>query len=281
MSSAKTQKQIKETSKHLVLYLVTLIIAFPLIWMLLSSFKPFSEIYQVPPTMWPHDATIKNYIDLFRMTNFGRYFWNSTVVAFISTTLSVIISVLGGYSLARYRFRWNQTFGRLVLLAYIFPPILMVIPIYSLIIKLHLADTLTSLVIAYITFTLPFTLWLIKAFFDAIPRDFEEAAMVDGASPFQAFLRVAVPMALPGIISTSIFAFVDAWNDYLYALVFISSDANKTLPAGVQSLVGHTAIYSWGMLMAAAVLITVPAVIFFILTQRHLVAGEGEGGLKG
>jgi multiple sugar transport system permease protein/raffinose/stachyose/melibiose transport system permease protein len=281
MSRSRGIRQAKSVAWHFVLYAITLIIISPLVWMVLSSFKPFTEVYLSPPTFLPQEPTLRNYSDLIEVTNFEVYFKNSTIVAFISTLASVVISTLGGYGLSRFRYKWSQIFGRMVLLAYVFPPILMIIPIYMLITKLRLGDTYLSLIIAYTTITIPFTLWLIKSFFDAIPRDFEEAAMVDGATPFTAFWRVSVRMVMPGIISTAVFAFVDAWNDYLYALVFISSDAKKTLPAGVQTLIGHMAIYSWGRIMAGAVMITIPAIVFFVIIQRHLVTGGGEGGVKG
>jgi ABC-type glycerol-3-phosphate transport system permease component len=281
MTKGRNIIRTKSVMLHIVLYTVTLIIISPLIWMVLSSFKPFSEVYLSPPSFFPLEPTINNYVSLWNATKFPTYFLNSTVVAFISTIASVIISTMGGYSLSRFRYRWSQIFGRMVLLAYIFPPILMIIPLYIFIMKLNLGDSLISLILAYTTFTLPFTLWLLKSFFDAVPRDLEEAAIVDGATPFTAFLKVSVPMITPGIISTAVFAFVDAWNDYLYALVFISSDSKKTLPAGVQAMVSTTAIFSWGMLMAGAVLITIPALIFFVIIQRKLVTGLGEGGVKG
>jgi multiple sugar transport system permease protein len=281
MLKGRTIIRTKNVILHIVLYTVTLILIFPLIWMVLSSFKPFSEIYLSPPSLFPHNPTLSNYTNLWKVTKFPTYFFNSTIVASISTIAAVIISTMGGYSLSRFTYRWSQIFGRMVLLAYIFPPILMIIPLYILIMKLNLGDSLIGLILAYTTFTLPFTLWLIKSFFDAVPRDLEEAAIVDGATPFTAFLKVSVPLVTPGIISTAVFAFVDAWNDYLYALVFISSDSKKTLPAGIQAMAGTTAIYSWGMLMAGAVLITIPALIFFVIIQRKLVTGIGEGGVKG
>ncbi len=254
--------------------------AFPLIWMVLSSLKPYEEAYRAPPTLFPQHPTFHNVIDLFELTNFGVYLWNSTVISAGATVLSIMLSALSGYALSRSDSRFAKIFGRLVLFTYIFPPILMLIPLYMLVIDIGLADSRFGLTLTYITFTLPFTMWLLKSFFDVIPRTYEEAAYVEGASSFQSFRVVILPLAMPGIISTSMFAFIEAWNEYLFATVFISTDSLKNLAAGVSSLLGQTAIYSWGMLMSAAVIIALPALLIFPLLQRHLIAGFGDGGLK-
>lgn len=266
----------------ILLVIITVFVScFPLFWMLSSSLKPYDEAYSSPPNLLPKKPTIANYFDLFRLTNFATYFWNSTIVAVGATILAVTFSVLSGYALSRSNTWFARWFGRLVLFTYIFPPILMLIPLYMLITNIGLGDNRLGLTLTYVTFTLPFTVWLIKSFFDAVPQTFEEAALVDGATSFQIYWRIVLPIARPGIISTAIFAFIEAWNEYLYAVVFIFSDTKKNLAAGVSSLLGETAIYSWGMLMAAAAVITIPLIIVFPFLQRHLIAGFGEGGIKG
>lgn len=266
----------------MALVLVVMFLAcFPLLWMLTSSLKPYDESYSIPPTLWPKNPVITNFIELFRLTNFATYFWNSTIVAIGATIFSVIFSVISGYALSRSDTWFARWFGRLVLFSYIFPTILMLIPLYILVTKLGLGDNRVGLMFTYVTFTLPFTIWLIKSFFDAVPHDYEEAALVDGASSFRIYWAVALPIASPGIISTAIFAFIEAWNDYLYGVIFIFTDSKKNLAAGVSTLLGKTAIYSWGTLMAAAAVITIPLLLIFPFLQRHLIAGFGEGGVKG
>lgn len=270
--------------KTIVMFLVIAVVfvaCFPLIWMLVSALKPYEETYSIPPTLWPKDPSIANFIELFRLTNFATYFWNSTIVAVGATIFSVVFSVISGYALSRSNTWFARWFGRLVLFSYIFPTILMLIPLYMLITKLGLGDNRVGLMFTYVTFTLPFTIWLIKSFFDAVPHDYEEAALVDGATSFRIYWAIALPIASPGIISTGIFAFIEAWNDYLYGVIFIFSDSKKNLAAGVSSLLGKTAIYSWGVLMAAASVITIPLLLIFPFLQRHLIAGVGEGGVKG
>lgn len=277
----KLSKNLSKFVVAVLVFVTVFISCFPLFWMLSSSLKPYDEALSIPPKLLPQKPTFSNFIELFELTNFSTYFWNSTVVAVGATVVAVTLSVMSGYALSRSNTWFSRWFGRLVLFTYIFPPILMLIPLYMLITNIGLGDSRLGLTLTYITFTLPFTIWLIKSFFDVVPRTYEEAALVDGATSFQIFWKVILPMARPGIISTAIFAFIEAWNEYLFAVVFISTDAKKNLAAGVSSLLGQTAIYSWGMLMAAAAVITLPLLIIFPFLQRHLIAGFGEGGIKG
>lgn len=273
-------RKVKKGLLMAIIALIVFIAAFPLIWMVLSSLKPYEESYSIPPTLLPKQPTFGNFIELFELTNFGVYLWNSTIISAVATFLSVFFSAMAGYALSRSETWFARLFGRLVLFTYIFPPILMLIPMYMLVIKVGLADNRFGLSLTYISFTLPFTMWLLKSYFDVIPRTYEEAALVEGATSFQIFRTIVLPLAWPGIIATSMFAFIEAWNEYLYATVFISTDSLKNLAAGVSSLLGQTAIYSWGMLMSAAVIIAIPALVVFPLLQRHLIAGFGDGGLK-
>lgn len=268
--------------RFLLLSLTTLILIFPLFWMITSSFKAPIEVTATPPTLFPRYPTLKHYFDLFKLTHFQVYFFNTVIIAGSVTILSTAVSTLGGYALARRKHAWwIKIVSRSVLFSYVFPQILLVIPIFLIIRGMGLADTRTGLIITYITFVLPFSMMLLKNYFESIPIGLEEAAFVDGASHWQTFIYIAVPLALPGIISTAIFGFIEGWNEFLFALVLISTDAKKTLPVGISTLLGKTSIYSWGMLMAAAVLTTIPALIFFFVIQRRLVAGYLEGGMKG
>jgi multiple sugar transport system permease protein len=258
------------------------VITFPMFWMLSSSLKSAPEVTATPQTLFPKHWTIQHYIDLINLSKFEIYFRNSVIVATAVTTLSIVISTLGGYALARRKNDWwMKTISRTVLLSYTFPQILMVIPIFLFIRSIGLSDTLAGLILTHITFVLPFSLMLLKSYFESIPLGFEEAAYIDGASFWQTFLYVALPMALPGVVSTAIFGFIEGWNEFLFALVLITTDANRTLPVGINTFLGRQAIYSWGMLMAAAVFTTVPALIFFFIIQRNLVSGFWGGGMKG
>jgi ABC-type glycerol-3-phosphate transport system permease component len=282
--SSNTQVQVSRIAGRVFLYasviIIVAIVAFPLFWMIASSFKPRTELYAFPPTFFPTIPTFDNYVELLTKTSFSTYFKNSMIVAVGATFLSMVIGSLGGYALSRFRYPGFTAFSRLTLLAYMLPSIMLVIPLYVTIGNLGLVDTLESLIITNTTFTLPFALWLMRAYFATIPIELEEAAMIDGATRFQAIMKVVIPLGIPGIVSTSIFAFTHSWNEYLYALVFIHSDSLRTLPPGMGTFIQMDSVYQWGVLMAGSVLITIPVLIFYMLVQRNLVSGLTEGGVK-
>ncbi len=252
----------------------------PLVWMLSTSLKPPREVFAFPPTLIPAAPTLMNFGRLFTSTAFLTYFWNSVVVSGLTVLLTMAVGAVGAYSLTRFRFAGRETIAKLILCTYMFAPIMIVIPIYIVARRLGIVNTHLALVLSYSSFCLPFSLWLLRAFFQSIPLDLEEAALVDGAGRPRALLFVVAPLALPGLIATSIFTFTLAWNDYIFTRILISSDELKTLPVGVQDLF-NAALVDWGLVMAAGVLITIPALAFFMAVQRHLVAGWGSGGLKG
>jgi ABC-type glycerol-3-phosphate transport system permease component len=266
------------------LYIAALVLlvlgAFPFAWMLSTALKPSAEIFATPPTMVPHHATLDNFTRLLRDTSFPTYFTNSVTVSLTTVVLTLAVSALGAYGLTRFAFRGRETVAGLILLTYMFAPIMIIIPFYLIVKQLGIVNTHLALVLSYTTFCLPFCLWLLRSFFQAIPLELEEAALVDGASRARAVWWVVLPLALPGLIATGIFTFILAWNDFLFALVLITSDELKTLPIGVNDLFNAT-IVDWGMIMAAGVMITVPTIVFFIAVQRYLIQGWGAGGVKG
>jgi ABC-type glycerol-3-phosphate transport system permease component len=265
---------------YLSVIVLMVVVAFPLFWMIGSSFKPKTELYAFPPTFFPRVFTLDNYIELLTHTSFLTYFKNSLIVAGGSTLLSMVIGSCGGYALSRFRYPGFHLFARTTLLAYMLPSIMLVIPLYVFMGDLGLVDTLRGLIVTNTTFTLPFTLWLLRAYFSTIPVELEEAAMIDGCTRFQAFWKLILPLAAPGIVATSIFAFTNSWNEFLYSLVFIHSDSLRTLPPGMATFIKTDTVYQWGVLMAAAVLITVPVLLFYLIIQRNLVVGLTEGGVK-
>jgi multiple sugar transport system permease protein len=254
--------------------------AFPLFWMLTTAFKPSGEIFATPPGLVPAHPTLENFHRLFAETKFVTFFENSVVVAVATVALTLGVASLGAYGLTRFRFRGRDTVAGLILLTYMFAPIMLIIPFYILVKQLGIVNTRLALVLSYTTFCLPFCLWVLRAFFASIPLELEEAALVDGAHRGRAVWHVVLPLALPGLIAAAIFTFILAWNDFLFALVLITSDELKTLPVGVNDLFNAT-IVDWGMIMAAGVMITVPTVLFFSAVQRYLVQGWGAGGVKG
>ncbi len=254
--------------------------AFPLYWMVVSSLKVSHELLASPPTFWPQEWDLRAYRTLFYETNFVTYFKNTIVVAALTTGIVLAAGIIGAYALTRYRFRGRTLVGRVTLLAYMFPPIIMLVPLFLLARELGLVNSLVGLALTYISFSLPYALWILRAFFPSIPIDLEHAAMIDGANRAQALWHVVMPLALPGIIATAIFTFIVAWNDFLFALVLIGKDDLKTLAIGINEFF-HMAVVDWGLIMAAGVMVTIPAVIFFVAVQRYLIAGWGAGGMKG
>lgn len=298
-----TRKQLWRAARDAVLYTslcaVTFIVCFPLIWALSTSLKPKSEIFATPPTLVPHTLTLENYEALLTGRQqyyqsgpqtapsgptpaqfFTRWFVNSVVVTAGSTLISIVISTLAAYSLTRFRYWGRTAVPYFSLLGYMVPSIIFVFPLFLMMVRLELTDSLWSLIFGYVCITLPFCMWLMWAFMRSIPIEIEEAALIDGASRYQVFRQVVLPTALPGIIAASIFAMIVSWNDYLFGRVFINSLDNLTLTVGVMLFFEGTHV-DWGLLMAASVLMTVPMAILFMALQRHLVAGFGAGAVKG
>ena len=254
--------------------------AFPFFWMVSTSFKPLQEIFVFPPSFLPAEFTLKNFQQLFEQTRFLTYFKNSVIISFTTVVLTMIIGSAGAYSLTRFKFYGREKIASLILFTYMFAPIMIVIPFYVLIKKIGLANTHTALIMAYTAFCLPFSLWLLRSFFQSIPLALEKAALIDGASRLEAVIYVVLPLALPGIIATGIFTFILAWNDYIFVRILITSDELKTLSVGIADLYNATVI-DWGMIMSGSMLITVPVLVFFVFVQRYLIAGWGAGAMKG
>jgi multiple sugar transport system permease protein len=263
-----------------LLFLFSFVFAFPFLWTILTSLKSDQEIYSSTINVFPKTVSFEQYISVWKDYDFGRYFLNSTYVAFSVTLLTIIIASLAAYAIVRMRFVGQSTYDRCVLFIYLTPAILLVIPLFIILSKFGLYDTRVGLVLACTTFSLPFCIWLLKAFIREIPVELEEAAFIDGASRLQCFLRVVIPLALPGIIATGIFAFILAWNDYLFALVVLTTDQIKTYPLAINALAqGYES--SDGKIMAMSVLAAVPVTVMFMVVQKYLIKGLGAGAVKG
>lgn len=278
----KTRKTGKAVTVILTI-IVCIFALFPFVWMLSTSFKTNSEIYTAAPTFIPKEPTAAGYVNMFTTEtstfNFKQWAVNSVFVAFFTTAFSMVIAVLGGYGISRYRFRGRGALSYVVLTTQVLPGSLLMIPLYIIMGNFNLLDTRTGLMLAYVTFTVPFCTWMMKGFFDSIPISLEEAAKVDGAGTFRCFATVVLPLTVPGLVSTGLFAFINGWNEYLFASSFMQSYSNWTLPVGIASFKGQYAT-DWGTLMAGSVLITIPVVILFLGLQKHLVGGMTAGAVK-
>jgi ABC-type glycerol-3-phosphate transport system permease component len=261
-------------------FLVAALFAFPFLWMVLTSLKGPREIFTSPVRFFPTEWYFQAYIDLLSKGNFPQYFWNSIYVATITTGIAVIISALAGLGFARYKFPGRNYLLLGILLSQLFPLVLLVPPFYVLMQQLSILDSLLSLIIAYTSFALPYSVWMLTGYFRSIPVDLEESAMIDGATRFGAYARVTFPLAAPGIVATIIYCFILAWNEFLFATTFISSPSQRTLPIGLQSFIGQYTT-EWNLLMAGSIVTTLPVVVLFIVLQRYLVAGLTAGAMKG
>ncbi|TMI80979.1 MAG: carbohydrate ABC transporter permease [Bacillati bacterium ANGP1] len=255
---------------------------FPFYWMFITSFKSPSELldFKQSPLFVIH-PTLEHYRHLFTQTNFARWSLNTTVVAVVSTMLSLVCSVLAGYSLARLRYPGASTIGWGIFVTYLVPPTLLFLPLAFLIRQLHLFNNLWSLILTYPTFLIPFSTWLLIGYFKSIPRELEESALVDGATRVQAMVRIVVPLALPGILSAAIFAFTLSWNEFLYSLIFMNDTIAKTISVGVTSELIRGDDFFWGELMAASLLGSLPVALLYSFFVDRFVAGMTAGAVKG
>ncbi|MDF3061071.1 MAG: ABC-type sugar transport system, permease component [Microvirga sp.] len=254
--------------------------AFPFVWMGSTAFKDSREIFATPPSLWPNSFTLAHVQRLFSETKFLTYFRNSLTVSLSAVAVTLLLSTPAAYSLTRLRFRGREQIAATVLFAYMFAPIMIIIPFYVVMRYLGLSNTHVGLVIAYTAFCLPFSLWMLRSFLQSIPIEIEEAALTDGATRFQAVIYVVLPLAIPGVVATGILTFILAWNDYIFARILLSRDELKTLPVGIADLY-NASVVDWGMIMAAGLLVIAPVLGVFVFIQRYMVAGWGAGGVKG
>ncbi|WP_405428356.1 ABC transporter permease subunit [Micromonospora sp. NBC_00617] len=252
----------------------------PLYWIGVTAFKSEGQVVMRTDDLWPTPWTTEQFSALFANQPFGRWYLNTLLVSAASTAVALVCAALAGYALARLRFRGAQGFTVTVLLTYVMPGALLFIPLYQMLIGARLTDSLWSLVVTYPTFTLPFATWLLVGYFSSIPVELEEAALVDGCSRIQAFGRVVLPLAKPGLLAVALFTLTNAWNEFLFAFVFITKDEYKTLPVGMQSMIAGDVVPQ-GQLAAASLLVSIPVVIMYALGQRFLTEGLTAGAVKG
>lgn len=261
-----------------ILTVASIFAVFSTYWMLITSLKPDREVYSLNPSLLPEHITFLNY-DFALSWGYLRQLSNSLIISSGTTALSLIITVFGAYGLSRFRFRGRKILSRTILATYVIPSSLLVIPFVFVIISLGLYNTFSGVILANVTFTLPFTVWTMAGYLASIPIDLEEAAMIDGCSRIEALFRVVLPLSLPGVIAIATFSFVNAWNEYLYVVALIDSETKFTLPLGLASLLTSD-IVPWGKLMGMSVLYSVPGILFFLFLQKYMVQGLVKGAVK-
>jgi len=253
---------------------------FPLFWLLKVSVTPNKLLYSEGVRMWPSETTWEHYSFVLRHSSFPTFFKNSLIVAGSTAVVVTLCAALSGYALSRFSFRAKYWIVALMLLTQMFPLVMLVAPIFKILSPLGLTNSLTGLVIVYSAFNVPFATFLMQSFFDGIPKDLEEAAMIDGATQFIAFRQIILPLTLPGIAATLGFVFTAAWSELLFALMLINNNDAATFPVGLLTFVSKFSV-DFGQMMAAGVLALIPAGLFFLLIQRYLVQGLTAGAVKG
>lgn len=262
-----------------LLLVVAIAILFPVYFMFMISLKQPKDIYRTP-SLLPLNASFKNYEELIGEDNFFVNVGNSLLVAGASTFVSVLFSSMAAYSLVRLKYLYRNWIGRLILFTYLMPSGMLFIPLSVMISRLQLGNTLHGLIFVYLTFAAPLSTWLLMGYFRSIPFELDEQAMVDGATRFQAFYRIILPLTGPGLVAVSVFTFTAAWNELLYALIFITSPSLQTVPVAISRLITGD-VFRWGLIMAASMFAALPVMVLYYFAQRFVVQGLAAGAVKG
>lgn len=280
----KKTLRLKKFGGSFILFVVPLVILllfllFPFYWTFVTSVKPSQDLYKVPITYWPKTFTWDSYVKLFSEFNFIKPMLNSLIVAIATTLITLFVALLAAYAFSRYEFRGKRGFMVMFLTNNMFPTVLLLIPLYSIMRKLGLLYTPNALILSYTTFTIPFSVWLLTGYINDLPSSLEEAAMVDGANRFQAFTKIIFPVLIPCLIATGVYIFMQSWNEYTFAVIF-TNERNRTIPVALKNLIGQLGV-QWDLLTAGGIITIIPVCIMFFFAQKRLVEGLTAGAVKG
>lgn len=275
----RRKKIMAGAAMYALLGLLASLVLIPVLWMVSTAFKSYGETIAKPPRWIPQQISFEAFGRLWSEYPFGTYFKNSFVIVLFSMAVSVFASCLAGYGLTRFKFRGRNSLMTFILVTQMFPSVMLLVPFYSIIGKMHLLDTHLGLILVYISFTVPFCTWTMLGFFRALPLDLDEAARIDGCNSWQCFSRIILPLTLPGIASTSIYAFITSWNEYMFAFILTSRPEMKTLSVGIAEMNGFQQI-RWNDMMAASLMASLPLILLFICLQKSFVSGLTSGAVK-
>ncbi len=275
----KKGRRFGDIISNLYLILLLIIAVFPLLWLLVSAFKSSSEMLNNPTRIWPIRWTLENFRTVLITLNFIINIRNSLIIAACTTVIAVIISSLAAYGVVRFFPRLGSLMTRVLVTSYMFPSIMLVIPYAMVMARLNLTNTRIGLVLVYLSFSVPYAVWMLVGFFKTVPIGIEEAARIDGANKLEVFVRIVLPLVSPGIVATAIYVFINAWNEYLYAMILMSSSDKTTISVAVKTLEGAD-ILNWGSLMAACAIVVIPSILFFCFIQNKMAGGLSEGAVK-
>lgn len=252
---------------------------FPILWMISSSLKTNTEIFAYPQTLFPTQFTFSAYHNIFSDSEKLRFFVNSYFIALVVTGLTLLVSILAAYTFSRHSFRFKKSLNVFIISTQTVPPITLLIPYFGIVVAFRIYDTYLALILTYMVFTLPYAILMMTGYFNTLPRELDEAVLVDGGSSFTALRRVIVPISLPGIVATGVYTFLLSWNEFLFALTLTKSTDMRTVPIGIQLLMGQHA-YEWNEMMAMSVLGSIPILIMYLFVQRYFLAGMTAGSVK-
>ncbi|MDR0641049.1 MAG: carbohydrate ABC transporter permease [Treponema sp.] len=277
--SARRKASSGKAIVYIVLFYGVFAVSIPILWMLSTSLKTMVEIMSSRVNIIPGNATIQAYLSIWK--NYDMFLWlkNSLIVVVFSTLCALFFSTLAGYGSSRFRFRGKGTFLSFLLVTQMFPAIMLLIPYYKVLQTIHLINRLSGLVVVYTSFSIPLLTWMMMGYFETIPKELDEAALIDGCSRLRTFFQIILPLTLPGLISATIYAFIHGWNEYMFALILISNDSLKTLPVGIAQMNGFYKI-EWNELMAASIVSSIPLLLIFLFLQRYFVSSLTAGAVK-
>lgn len=264
---------------HIYLSILTVIAVFPLLWILLSSIKGKGELTGNPTAFWPKTFTLEYFRHVIFDLGFIDNIQNSVFIALTTTLIAISISALAAYGIVRFFPKLGNILSKVLVSTYIFPPILLAIPYSMVIARMGLTNTRIGLIIVYLSFSVPYAVWLLVGFFKTVPIGIEEAGRIDGANKLQIFVQIVLPLVAPGIVATAIYTFINAWNEFLYSLILINDSSKMTVAVALRSLKGAE-ILDWGDMMAASILVVIPSIIFFFLIQNKITGGLSDGAVK-
>ena len=274
-------RRARQTGWNIVGIAVFVVMVFPVFWMISTAFKSNDQIVSLTPTWFPLHPTLQHFRDAINRPFFWEDVKNSLIVVSVTVALSIVLAFLAAIALARYRFGGRKLFVVLVIGIQMLPQAGLIIPLYVVLARYHQVNALTGLIVTYMTFVLPFSVWTLRGFLIGIPKELEEAAMVDGSTRLGVFLKILLPLMGPGLVATSVFAFITTWNEYIFARVLLNDQSKQTVTVWLSYFVGSSRHTDWGALMAASSLTAIPVVVFFLLVQRKIAFGLTQGAVRG
>ncbi|MBU5440693.1 carbohydrate ABC transporter permease [Paenibacillus sp. MSJ-34] len=279
MATIKGKKSLFNACMYAILTIASAGVLIPTLWMVSTAFKSNEEVLSSPPVWIPEHPTFDSFIRIWKDYPFADYFVNSVIIVFASTLISLVFSALAGYGASRFRFPGKGAFLTFLLVTQMFPSIMLLIPFYKVLKTFGLIDSHPGLIIVYISFAIPFCTWMMLGFFQGIPKELDEAAMMDGCGKMRTFLQIILPLSLPGLAATAIYSFLMGWNEYMFAFVLMTTEDMKTLPVGIGQLNGFYKI-AWNDMMAASIVSSLPLIILFLFMQKYFISSLTAGAVK-